>query len=304
MQHLPVLYQEVLSAIQPTSGGRYVDGTVGAGGHARGILEASAPDGQLLGIDRDPRALEAAYQTLEDYQDRCILIQGSYRNLPAHLNKLNWEQVSGILVDLGLSSLQLGEAERGFSFQEEGPLDMRFDPSQPRTAAEIVNTFPREELANLIYRFGEERSSRKIADAIVANRPLKTTRELAALIESVMGRSQSSIHPATRTFQALRIAVNRELEALSDFLPTALQSLEPGGRVAVIAFHSLEDRIVKQYFRRESADCLCPPELPVCACDHQAQLREITRRPIRPDEEERAANPRSRSAKLRVAEKL
>jgi 16S rRNA (cytosine1402-N4)-methyltransferase len=257
-----------------------------------------------LGIDRDPRALEAATQTLKDYQDRCNLIQGSYRNLPAHLNKLNWEQVSGILVDLGLSSLQLGEAERGFSFQEEGPLDMRFDPSQPRTAADIVNTFPREELANLIYRFGEERSSRKIADAIVANRPLKTTRELAALIESVLGRSQSRIHPATRTFQALRIAVNRELAALNDFLPKALQSLEPGGRLAVIAFHSLEDRIVKQFFRRESADCLCPPGLPVCACDHQAQLREITRRPIRPGEEERAANPRSRSAKLRVAEKL
>ncbi len=304
MLHTPVLYQEIIHALQPTSQGFYVDGTVGTGGHAYGILKASSPDGKLLGLDLDPQALKVARKGLMEFGDRVILIRSSYTALRSHLNNLDWNTVDGILLDLGLSSLQLDQPERGFSFRHAGPLDMRYDPSQQVTAADLVNNLPREELANLIYRYGEERNSRKIADAIVANRPLETTQELALLIARVIGTKPDSIHPATRTFQALRIAVNNELENLKNALPTALDSLNSGGRLAVIAFHSLEDRIVKTFFRRESQDCICPPQLPVCRCDHQAQLKEISRRPIRPSEKEREENPRSRSAKLRVAEKL
>ena len=304
MKHTPVLYQEILYALQPTSGGRYVDGTVGTGGHARGILERSAPDGQLLGLDLDPQALKIARERLADFEKRFVLVHGSYTELQSHLNNLEWKTVDGILLDLGLSSLQLDSAQGGFAFSQEGPLDMRFDPAGDVTAADLVNHLPAEELANLIYEYGEERHSRKIADAIVANRPLASTRELAELISRVMGGDRGRIHPATRTFQALRIAVNRELDNLEKVLPLALDALHSGGRLAVIAFHSLEDGLVKRFFRRESQDCICPPRLPVCACDHEAQLKEISRRPIRPSEEEQAKNPRSRSAKLRVAEKL
>jgi len=304
MKHTPVLYQEILYALQPTSGGRYVDGTVGTGGHARGILKRSTPDGQLLGLDLDPQALDIARERLAEFEDRFLLVHGSYTELRSHLNNLEWKTVDGILLDLGLSSLQLDTAQRGFSFSKKGPLDMRFDPTGEVTAADLVNQLPAEELANLIYEYGEERHSRRIADAIVANRPFETTRELAELISRIIGTQRDRIHPATRTFQALRIAVNRELDNLETVLPLALDSLHSGGRLAVIAFHSLEDRIVKRFFRRESQDCICPPRLPVCACDHEAQLKEISRRPIRPSEEEQAQNPRSRSAKLRVAEKL
>lgn len=304
MTHQPVLYQEIIHALRPSSQGRYVDGTVGTGGHARGILEASAPGGELLGLDLDPDALEIARQRLAEFGRRAILIQGSYTELQSHLNNLAWDTVDGILLDLGVSSLQLDRAQRGFSFRKEGPLDMRFDPSGNVTAGDLVNHLPAEELANVIYEYGDERHSRKIADAIVANRPFETTRELASLISRVVGPQRNRIHPATRTFQALRIAVNKELDNLETVLPAALESLHSGGRLAVIAFHSLEDRIVKRFFRRESQDCICPPRLPVCACDHEAQLEEISRRPIRPSEAEREENPRSRSAKLRVAEKL
>lgn len=304
MQHTPVLYQEIIHALQPTSQGRYVDGTVGTGGHAYGLLSASSPNGRLLGLDLDPESLQVARKRLEEFGDRAILIRSSYTELRSHLNNLEWDTVDGILLDLGLSSLHLDRPDRGFSFRHAGPLDMRYDPSQQVTAADLVNGLPREELANLIYRYGEERNSRKIADAIVANRPLETTQELASLIARVIGTKPDSIHPATRTFQALRIAVNNELERLKTVLPIALESLNSGGRLAVIAFHSLEDRIVKRFYRRESQDCICPPQLPVCACDHEAQLKEISRRPIRPGEREREENPRSRSAKLRVAEKL
>lgn len=304
MRHTPVLYQETIHALKPTSPGTYVDGTVGAGGHAYGILKESSPNGRVLGLDLDPQALQVAQERLKKFGDRVILIRGSYTSLQSHLNNLKWNAVDGILLDLGLSSLQLDQPERGFTFREPGPLDMRFDPSQHVTAADLVNHLPPEELANLIYEYGEERYSRKIADAIVANRPLETTQELASLIARVIGRDRGRIHPATRTFQALRIAVNDELENLKAFLPAALHSLNPGGRLAVIAFHSLEDRIVKRFFRRESQDCICSPRAPICTCDHEAQLKEISRRPIRPSEKEREENPRSRSAKLRVAEKL
>ncbi|RME08288.1 MAG: 16S rRNA (cytosine(1402)-N(4))-methyltransferase RsmH, partial [Anaerolineae bacterium] len=227
----------------------------------------------------------------------------SYLTLPRQLQALGWESVDGILLDLGVSSMQLGDPRRGFSFREDGPLDMRFDPSADVTAAELVNTLPEEELADLIYRYGEERRSRRIARAIVASRPIESTRHLAEIIRRAVGSGRERIHPATRTFQALRIAVNRELEAVEQVLPLAVEALAPGGRLAVISFHSLEDRLVKQYFRQESRDCLCPPEQVVCTCDHLASLTLVSRGAIRPDEEEVSANPRARSARLRVAEK-
>jgi 16S rRNA (cytosine1402-N4)-methyltransferase len=304
MGHLPVLYHEVLDTLNPNPGGKYVDGTVGGGGHAAGILERSSPDGLLLGLDRDPAALKIAQSQLEEFGKRAVLIHSSYSKLKSHLNNLNWNTVDGILLDLGVSSMQLDTPEKGFSFRFDGPLDMRFDPSQGTSAGDLVNHLSKSELQDLIFTYGEERKSRKIADAIIANRPLETTRELAEVIEKVIGKTPSRIHPATRTFQALRIAVNNELEVLEAFLPTAMESLNPGGRLAIIAFHSLEDRIVKNFFRRESRDCICPPELPQCMCEHKAQLKEITRRPIRPEEKEIELNPRARSAKLRVGEKI
>jgi 16S rRNA (cytosine1402-N4)-methyltransferase len=230
-------------------------------------------------------------------------MQASYDSLTERLREIGWNGVDGILLDLGLSSMQLDTPERGFSFQQDAPLDMRFDPASPTTAADLVNNLPQDELADLIYRNGEERASRRIARAIVKARPLQTTRQLAAVIETVLPR-KGRIHPATQTFQALRIAVNRELERVENVLPQAVAILKPGGRLAIISFHSLEDRIVKEYFRRESRDCICPPRQPVCTCGHKATLKEITRKPITPGEAEIAANPRARSAKLRIAEKL
>ena len=304
MPHISVLYQEVLDTLNPIPGGRYVDGTVGAGGHSRGILESSSPDGKLLGFDRDPQALVLAGNLLAEFGDRVELIQATYSDLKLHLNNRNWHDVDGILLDLGLSSMQMDLPERGFSFRNHGPLDMRFDPDQPFSAADIINNYSRDDLADLIYKYGEDRSSRKIADAIIANRPLESTKDLADIIAGAIGHSSKKIHPATQTFQALRIAVNNELDSLEAFLPQALEVLKPGGRLAIIAFHSLEDRIVKQFFRKESSDCICPSEFPVCVCEHKAQIREISRRPIRPEEKEINQNPRSRSAKLRIAEKI
>jgi 16S rRNA (cytosine1402-N4)-methyltransferase len=304
MQHIPVLYQAVLDLLKPVPGGLYVDGTLGAGGHARGVLMGSSPDGLVAGFDRDPQALELAKNNLAEFGERVIFIKDSYRNFQSHLNNLNWHNVDGILLDLGISSMQLDTPERGFSFREDGPLDMRFDPDQALTAADLVNRSTREELVDIIHTYGEEKLARKIADAIIANRPLVRTKDLAQIAKKVARNPKSKIHPATRTFQALRIAVNQELDALEVFLPKALDSLNTGGRLAIIAFHSLEDRIVKQFFRMESKDCICPPEIPVCVCGHKARLKELTRRPIRPEDNEINRNPRARSAKLRVAEKI
>jgi 16S rRNA (cytosine1402-N4)-methyltransferase len=302
--HVPVLYQEVLNALQLHRGGVYVDGTLGAGGHAWGILEASQPDGKLLGMDLDPQALELARSKLAAFGDRAILVQASYTTLSHQLACLGWAAVDGIVLDLGLSSMQLETPERGFSFRVDAPLDMRFDPRNPLTAADLVNTLPERDLADLLFRYGEERHARQVARAIVNARPLLTTIALAEVVSRVTSGGAGGIHPATRTFQALRIAVNGELEALERVLPQALQALKPGGRLVVIAFHSLEDRLVKQFMRRESRDCLCPPRQPVCTCDHKATLREITRQPVRPQEAEIKENPRARSARLRVAERL
>jgi 16S rRNA (cytosine1402-N4)-methyltransferase len=306
--HRSVLYHEIILALRPKSPERYVDATVGAGGHAWGILETSSPVGQLLGLDLDPQALELASQRLFEFGERVHLVQASYTTLVAQINKLGWDKVHGIVIDLGVSSMQLDTPERGFSFQSEGPLDMRFGPGQPLSAGDIINSWSEHDLADIIWRYGEEQQSRKIARAIVYARPLQTTRELAEVVLRAIGGykgrgSSSHTHPATRTFQALRIAVNGELQALESFLPQAVEVLAPGGRLAVISFHSLEDRIVKQFFRRESRDCICPPELPMCACGHTATLREINRRPIEAAETETESNPRARSARLRIVER-
>ncbi len=308
--HLPVLYKTIITALRPKSTGRYIDGTLGAGGHTAGILAESAPDGEVLGLDLDPQALAIAHDRLSDFGNRAHLVRASYTTMKDEAAKLGWAAVDGIVLDFGVSSMQLDTAERGFSFIHEGPLDMRFTPHASLSAADLVNSTPEAELANLIFRYGEERLSRQIARAIVNHRPISTTKELADLILKSVGKRER-IHPATRTFQALRIAVNSELEAVETVLPLAVSLLrspdpksgEPGGRLAVISFHSLEDRLVKEYFRRESRDCLCPPRQPVCTCGHQASLIEINRKPIEASEAEIQLNSRARSAKLRVIEK-
>lgn len=302
--HQPVLYHEILAYIAPESGGAYLDGTLGAGGHAEGILKTSAPQGRLLGLDLDPEALTIARQRLLDFQERAVIKQASYQSAAEVLTEIGWGQVDGIVLDLGVSSMQIDRSGRGFSFLGEGPLDMRFNQTSGRNAADLVNTLVEEELANLIYRYGEERFSRRIARAIVNARPITTTQDLAAVIKKAVPGYESHIHPATRTFQALRIATNKELETLSAALPGLLGCLAPGGRIAIISFHSLEDRIVKQFFKVESRDCICPPEQPVCTCGHKASLKVLTKKPVVAAEQEVQKNPRARSAKLRVAEKL
>ncbi|MBE7472212.1 MAG: 16S rRNA (cytosine(1402)-N(4))-methyltransferase [Anaerolineae bacterium] len=303
--HQSVLLAEVIAALQPYSGGVYIDGTVGAGGHTAALLAASAPDGQVFGFDRDQSALELARRQLAQFGQRVHLFHANFDRLAEIAQAQGLPKAEGILLDLGVSSMQFDQPERGFSFQAEGPLDMRMDASAGPTAADLVNSLPEEELANLIYQYGEERHSRRIARAIVRARPIHSTAELAQLVVRASGASRSErtkIHPATRTFQALRIAVNDELGALERTLPQALECLKPGGRLAVISFHSLEDRIVKNYFKQESQDCICPPEQPVCTCRHKATIDIITKKPITASLVEIDANPRARSAKLRVVE--
>jgi 16S rRNA (cytosine1402-N4)-methyltransferase len=302
--HRSVLYKEIIHALQPKSGGRYVDGTLGAGGHARGIMEACAPDGQMLGLDVDPQALAIARRILAPYEGRIHLAQASYTSLPDQLAELGWDKVDGILLDLGASSMQFDTPERGFSFMEDAPLDMRFGPHVSQTAADIVNSYSERELADLIYEYGEDRDSRKLARAIVKARPLHTTRELVAAIESVSPRRGDRVHPATRTFQALRIAVNEELSSIEEVLPQAVAALRPGGRLAVISFHSLEDRIVKDFFREQSRDLINPPYERIYEQERSAVLKEVNRKPIMPSDDEIRNNPRARSAKLRIAEKM
>ena len=304
MTHKPVLYKEIIHALQPRSGGRYVDGTLGAGGHARGILEACSPDGLLLGLDVDPQALALARETLAPYEKRIHLVQASHITLAEQLATLKWDFVDGIVLDLGASSMQFDNAERGFSFMHDGPLDMRFGPQALMSAEEIINTFDERELADMIYRYGEDRDSRKIAKAIVASRPLHTTRELVAVIEKASPRRGDKLHPATQTFQALRIAVNDELVAVERTLPQAVAALKPGGRCAVISFHSLEDRIVKEYFREQSKELINPPYEQIYKVERKAVVELVNKKPILPSVEEIQENPRARSSKLRVVEKL
>jgi len=300
--HQPVLLTEVIAALQPRSGGVYIDGTVGAGGHAAAVLEDSTPDGQLYGLDQDESALALAGERLSGFGNRVHLLHANFDRL----HQYQFPPADGILLDLGVSSMQFDQPERGFSFQTDGPLDMRMDSSVTETAADLVNHLPEGDLADLIYRYGEERQSRRIARVIVQDRPFERTQQLAELIARVVksgkGNRQGKpkIHPATRTFQALRIAVNDELGALERALPQAIAQLAPGGRLAIISFHSLEDRIVKKYFQQEAKDCICPPEQPVCTCRHKATIHIITKKPITPSLAEIDVNPRARSAKLRV----
>ena len=297
--HVPVLYHQVLSALKPRAGGRHIDGTLGLGGHTLGILESSSPDGQVLGLDRDQTSLDLAGVRLSKYGKRVHLRKGSFAHMRDIAAELNWSAADGILLDLGISSMQLEDPRRGFSFRHDGPLDMRF-----LTAAELVNDTRHEELAEILARYGEEPRARRVARAIVAARPLSTTLELAEVVSRAAARKRGGLDPATRTFQALRIAVNDELETLADGLMQAIELLAPGGRLVVIAFHSLEDRIVKRTFARESRDCICPPEQPICTCEHRAHLKLLTRRPLRPEPSEVQENPRARSARLRAAERL
>ncbi len=302
--HNPVMLQEVFAALDVRPGGRYVDCTINGGGHAEAILEAAAPGGSLLGIDADPLAIEMSQEHLARFGDSVAIVQGNFRDLDRICREGGFAPVSGILFDLGLSSHQLASS-RGFSFRVEAPLDMRFGPGEETTASYWVNETTEEELADVIWRFGEERQSRRIARAIVNGRPMRTTTELAKAVEQAVGRRPGSqIHPATKTFQALRIAVNQELASLAEALPWAHGLLGFGSRLVVISYHSLEDRIVKQFMGRESRDCLCPPSQPICTCGHTATLKRVTRGVLTPSREEIAVNPRSRSAKLRAAERL
>lgn len=302
--HLSVLYHEIIEALAPKPSGKYIDATVGAGGHALGILQNSIPDGQLLGLDLDNQALVIANQRLSIYESRVFLRKASYTNMTVEAQKLGWNQVNGITMDLGVSSMQVDSPERGFSFRQEGPLDMRFGGDDLPTAADLLNNLSESELAEIIWKYGEERYSRRIAKMICEARPLTTTTQLANLIEKAYRRKFGHLHPATRTFQAIRIAVNQELAAIQAAIPQAIQLLSPGGRLAIISFHSLEDRIVKQIFKFEARDCICPPKQPICNCNHKAIIKEINRKPIEPSQDEISKNPRARSAKLRIVEKL
>jgi 16S rRNA (cytosine1402-N4)-methyltransferase len=306
MSHIPVLYKEIIHALQPRRGGRYVDGTLGAGGHARGILEACAPDGQLLGLDVDPYALTLSRETLAPYAegDRTHLAQASYITITKQLAALKWDFVDGIVLDLGASSMQFDNAARGFSFMQDGPLDMRFGSNAFQSAEDIVNNYDERDLADLIFRYGEDRDARRIAKAIVMNRPLRTTRELVAVIEKASPRRGDRTHPATQTFQALRIAVNEELSSVESVLPQAVAALSVGGRCAVISFHSLEDRIVKDFFREQSREFVNPPYERIYEVERKAVVKIINKKPIVASDEEVKDNPRARSAKLRVIEKL
>lgn len=300
--HVPVMVAEVVEGLRPRPGARLVDATLGLGGHAAALL-AAAPDIHLLGLDRDPDALRHARQRLSGAADRVLVRHAEFSQLGAILVEVGWDGADGILLDLGVSSLQLDNPARGFSFRGDGPLDMRMDPSTPLTAAEIVNSWSERDLAHLLAEFGEERRSRQVARALVRARPLRSTGELTRVVASVVGRGQPRLHPATRTFQAIRIAVNDELAALDRFLADGYGALRPGGRLAVLAYHSLEDRRVKAAFRRWAADCICPPAAIRCTCGWSAKVTLVTRRPLRADAAEVARNPRARSARLRVVER-
>jgi 16S rRNA (cytosine1402-N4)-methyltransferase len=304
-EHLPVLLAETIAGLALSAGVDCIDGTLGGAGHAAAMLSVTTPGGRLLGLDADPEAVVRARSRLAEFGDRALIVQANFRDIASIATAHGFGQVSAILLDLGLSSGQLASPSRGFSFQTEGSLDMRFDPSTSLTAAEIVNEWQTDDLADVLFRYGEEPQARRFARAIVAARPLNTSSELAAVISRAAAtRGRRRTHPATRVFQALRIAVNDELGALETALSQLPGLLIHGGRFGMITFHSLEDRIVKQFIQREARDCICPPDFPVCRCGHQATLRAVTRRPIRPAETEISLNPRSRSAKLRIAERL
>jgi 16S rRNA (cytosine1402-N4)-methyltransferase len=309
--HIPVLAEEVMSMLAPAPGSLQIDATLGGGGHTERILEATDPDGRLLGLDADGAAIASVAGRLRPrFGDRLVLRQANFRELATVAPAAGFGQVDGALFDLGLSSNQLADTERGFGFRAGGPLDMRFDTRRGVPAAELIATLDADELTALFRRYGEEPKAARIARAVVDARrtaPIATAEELAALISKVVPpnpRQPSRIHPATRVFQALRIAVNQELEALEAGLAAALELLRPGGRLVVLSYHSLEDRIVKRFIAAERRGCICPPELPVCVCGRNPRLRLLTRRSVTPSTAEIVANPRARSARLRAAERL
>jgi 16S rRNA (cytosine1402-N4)-methyltransferase len=309
--HLPVLAEEVLEMLAPAPGSLQIDATLGGGGHTARILEATSPEGRLLGLDADGAAIARVEDRLRPrFSDRLVLRQANFRELATLAPAAGFGAVDGCLFDLGLSSFQLADTERGFGFRAGGPLDMRFDSSRGVPAAELLETLDAAELTALFRRYGEEPKAGRIARAIVdarATSPIETAEELAALVERVLPpnpRQPRRTHPATRVFQALRIAVNEELEALESGLAAAMDLLLPGGRLVVLSYHSLEDRIVKRFFAAERRGCVCPPELPVCVCGRSPRLRLVSRRSITPTDEEIGRNPRSRSARLRAAERL
>ncbi|MFL6255511.1 MAG: 16S rRNA (cytosine(1402)-N(4))-methyltransferase RsmH [Pyrinomonadaceae bacterium] len=307
--HRPVLLFEAVELLDPVRGGLFVDATLGLGGHSEAILEAS-PDTRVLGIDRDREAIRLASERLARFGTRFRVAHANFRDIERVLAEAGETEVSGILADLGVSSLQFDTPERGFSFRHDAPLDMRMDASgDEETVAELLERLPEVEIARVIYEYGEERKSRRIARWIVERRergePIQTTGELAALVARAVGYKRGDrVHPATRTFQALRIAVNGELEGLDEFVETAVDLLQTRGRLAVISFHSLEDRVVKRALRRLSGQCECGRRVPVCACGARRAVEILTRRPVVPSEPELEANPRARSAKLRVCSKL
>jgi 16S rRNA (cytosine1402-N4)-methyltransferase len=306
--HTPVMRDEVLAHLLTDPGGTYIDCTVGGGGHALAIASRLGPGGRLIGLDQDGEAVAAAAKAL-DGLPAVTLVQTNFKNFADVLRRMGVPEVQGVLFDLGVSSPQLDRGERGFSYQADAPLDMRMDPSSGRTARELVNELTAAELARIIYTFGEERWARRVAEFIVNRRrmaPIETTGDLVAVIKAAIPAvaRRAGPHPAKRTFQALRIAVNNELENLELGLDSAIQALTAGGRVCVISFHSLEDRLVKTVFQERARGCQCPPELPVCVCNRRPSMKIITKKPVLPAEAEVERNPRARSAKLRVAEKV
>jgi 16S rRNA (cytosine1402-N4)-methyltransferase len=305
--HVPVLVREIIEYLRPETGKRYLDGTLGGGGHAEAILDASRPSGRLLGLDRDDHAIAAARERLSRFKDNVTIRQESFAAAKDILAEMNWHKVDGVILDLGISSHQLDAPERGFSFQSRARLDMRMDQRQSLTAFDIINEFSAPQITKILYDYGEEPSARRIATAIIAERKkqkIETTTELSQIVERIKGRRPGGRHPATQTFQALRIAVNDELGSLKRFLEGGFDLLVPGGRMAIVSFHSLEDRLVKTAFRRWHQSCLCPPRSLRCECGWSQKVKQLTKRPVVPSPAEVAANPRARSAKLRAVVRL
>ena len=309
-EHTPVLMQEMIDFLQPDKNKNFIDLTIGGGGHAEQLLLRTAPGGKLWGVDLDPHAIAASRLRLEQFADRVQLIEGPFDQIVSFVTTYHINlPIQGILLDLGISSFQLADTQRGFSFQEDAPLSMQFGPGAQPTAAHILNTWEEDQIFHILQDFGEERFSRAMAREIIRSRreaPIETTGQLLAIITRVYRgkKKPHKIHFATKTFQALRIAVNQELRRLESVLPQAVQILRPGGRLAVISFHSLEDRIVKHFFKKEATDCICPPQIPECRCGHRKTVRILSKKAVFPAAEEIKRNPRSRSARLRVIEKL
>ena len=305
--HVSVMAREVIDFLRPEPRKRYLDGTLGGGGHTEQILIHSSPDGQVLGLDLDDEALAAAAERLKGFGNRLVMRQANFTAARGILSEIGWQWVDGIVLDLGISSHHLASPERGFSFRGGAQLDMRMDRRQSLDAYQIVNVFSMSELERILREYGEEPQARRIALAIASERKIKaikTTEELAEIIARVKGRGRRDHHPATQTFQALRIAVNQELENLDHFLESGYEMLQPTGRMVIISFHSLEDRLVKTAFRKWNRDCICPPRTPTCQCGWSRKAKLLTTRPLCPTPNEIKTNPRARSAKLRVAERI